>query len=77
MLPTSPQQNKCRIINLNTSHPSHWVCYRKNGNDRIFFDPIAQVTPVKVQHYLKTRHEFEKGLSVIQRNAYIVPIAKL
>ena len=53
------------------SVPNHWICYWNNGNDRVFFDPVAQVTPVKLQNYLKTRVEFDKfdnGLSVIQRN---------
>ena len=34
----------------------------------VFFDPLAQVTPVKTQNYLKIRDEFDNGLSVIQRN---------
>ena len=48
--------------------PNHWVCYWRNGYGRVFFDPLAQVASVKMQNNLKTRDEFENGLSVIQRN---------
>ena len=44
----SPQQVECGIVNLNMSVLNHWVCYWKNGDERIFFDPLAQVTPVKI-----------------------------
>ena len=67
-LPSSPQQIECGNVNLNLSVPNRWVCYWKNGNERVFFDPLAQVTPGKMQNYLKTRDEFDNGLSVIQRN---------
>ena len=37
-LPLEPNQKECGIVNLNTSHEpgSHWVCYFKNGKDRIY-----------------------------------------
>ena len=36
------------IVNLNTSDQSgsHWICYYRNGSDRIYFDSYGQVTPV-------------------------------
>ena len=68
-MPSSPQQVECGIVNLNMSVPNRWVCYWKSDNERVFFDSLqVQVTPVKIQNYLKTRDEFDNGLSVIQRN---------
>ena len=35
------------IVILNTSNQasSHWVCYYRNKNDRIYFDSYGQITP--------------------------------
>ena len=63
-----------RIVNLNTSNQagSHWVCYYRNKNDRIYFDSYEQITPVEIQRYLQTGSEFDCGKEVIQRNTDIV-----
>ena len=73
-LPLEPNQKECGIVNLNTSHESgsHWVCYFKNGKDRIYFDSFGQITPIEIQKYLKTRKEFKENAMVIQRNTDIV-----
>ena len=63
-LPSSPQQVGCGIVNLHMPVPNRWVCYWKSDNERVLFDPLAQVTPVKIQNYLKTRDEFDNGLSI-------------
>jgi len=35
-----PKQNECGILNLddNYGRGSHWVCWYKNGKDKIYFD---------------------------------------
>ena len=73
-LPSKPLQKECGIMNLNTSDQvgSHWVCYFKNGYERIYFDSFGQVTPIELQKYLKTHLEWEKQQQVIQRNTDIV-----
>ena len=65
---------ECGIVNFNTySQPgSHWVCYYRNKDQRIYFDSYGQITPVEVQRYLKTGTEFVRGKEVIQRNTDIV-----
>ena len=71
-LPAYPKENECGIVNFNTSSEpgSHWVCYFKTGNDRIYFDSYGQITPYEVQKYLKTKSEIDK--QVIKRNTDIV-----
>ena len=65
-----PRQCECGIVNLNTSRQpgSHWVCYFKDKSNRIYFDSFGQITPIEIQKYLKTEHEFDKKICVIQRN---------
>ena len=72
-LPKHPQDTECGIVNLNTHDQSgsHWVCYYKQGQKRIYFDSFGQITPVEVQWYLKTNSEFQSGKEVIQRNTDI------
>jgi len=71
-LPVEPKKEECGIVNLNTSveRGSHWVCYYKNGLNRIYFDSYGQITPIEIQNYLKRRKE--QGIGVIQRNTDIV-----
>ena len=68
--PEHPYTVECGIVNFNTySQPgSHWVCYYRNKDQRIYFDSYGQITPVEVQRYLKTGTEFDRGKEVIQRN---------
>ena len=71
-LPTTPWENESGIVNLNTSKQpgSHWVCYYKQGNERIYFDSFGQISLYELQNYLKKPSE--KGQQVIQRNTDIV-----
>ena len=73
-LPQYPLNVECGIVNFNTSNQpgSHWVCYYRKKNERIYFDSYGQITPVEVQRYLKTGIEFNRGKVVIQRNREIV-----
>ena len=69
-----PKPIECAIVNLNKqSEPvSHWVCYYKNGDQRIYFDSFGQITPIEIQKYLKTPSEFKNNSMVIERNTDIV-----
>ena len=73
-LPQEPKDKECGIVNFNkSSEPgSHWVCYYKNGDRRIYFDSFGQATLEEIQKYLKTKKEFEQDRNVIQRNTDIV-----
>ena len=70
MSPLHPFSTESDIINLNTSNQtgSHWVCYYRNNNERIYFDSYGQITPVEIQWYLETDSEFDRSKEVIQRN---------
>ena len=71
-LPTTPRENECGIVNFNTSQQpgSHWVCYYKKGNERIYFDSFGQISLYELQNYLKKPSE--KDQQVIQRNTDVV-----
>ena len=75
-LPEHPYTVECGIMNFNTCSQSgsHWVCYYRNKDQRIYFDSYGQITPVEVQRYLKTEVEFDRGKEVMQRNTDIVQI---
>jgi hypothetical protein len=51
-----PKQNECGIFNLNTSKEpgSHWVCWFKRGNNRLYFDSYGLVPPQELVDYLGT-----------------------
>jgi hypothetical protein len=51
-----PKQNECGIFNLNTSKEpgSHWVCWFKRGNERLYFDSYGLVPPQELVDYLGT-----------------------
>ena len=73
-LPQKIKTLECGIMNFNTHEQtgSHWVCYMRNGNTRLYFDSFGQITPLELQKYLKTKPEFEKKVPVIERNTDIV-----
>ena len=73
-LPKVDRQIECGVVNLNRSDEmgSHWVCYVRNQNDRIYFDSFGQITPLELQEYLKTPKEFNTNKAVIQRNSDVV-----
>ena len=76
-LPSRKHTIECGIMNLNKSNQigSHWVCFVRNKKDRIYFDSFAQITPLELQKYLKSKSEFINEKSVIQRNSDIVQTA--
>ena len=65
-----PRKQECGILNLNTSNEpgSHWVCWYKNGSQRIYFDSFGCICPEELQKYLKTQAEFKNNIPCIQRN---------
>ena len=71
-LPTTPWENESGIVNFNTSKQpgSHWVCYYKKRNERIYFDSFGQISLYELQNYLKRTSE--KDQQVIQRNTDVV-----
>ena len=73
-LPGKKHLVECGIMNFNKSNEigSHWVCFVRNRNVRIYFDSFGQITPLELQKYLKTQSEFKNEKSVIQRNTDIV-----
>ena len=73
-LPKMKHLVECGIMNFNKSNElgSHWVCYVRNRNDRIYYDSFGQITPLELQKYLKTVAELKNNKAVIQRNSDIV-----
>ena len=73
-LPSTPNSKECGIVNFNTSNQqgSHWVCYYKDHDNRIYFDSFGQVTLDEIQKYLKSKRGYEIGKEVIHRNTDIV-----
>ena len=71
---TGSRDKECGVMNFNlsTESGSHWVCYFRDGQRRIYFDSFGQITPIEMQKYLKTKQEFEEDRQVIQRNTDIV-----
>ena len=69
-LPNKPRTNECGIMNFNTSDQSgsHWVCWYKNGQERIYFDSFGCITPEELQKYLKTKSEYNNNTLCIKRN---------
>ena len=60
---TGPKNKECAIVNLepHTQIGSHWVCFWKNGTDRIYFDSFGEIPPPQVLRYLKTKKKGKKG----------------
>ena len=73
-LPAKSYKKECGIVNFNLSSEvgSHWVCYLKHDNLRIYFDSYGQAVLFELQKYLKTGAEYKLNQPVIQRNTDIV-----
>ena len=73
-LPERSNPVECGIVNLSTHNNlgTHWVCYAKLNNTRIYFDSAGRKTPMEIQYYLKTDEEFKNRVPVIARNGDIV-----
>ncbi len=69
-LPKRPHKQECGIMNFNTSQQpgSHWVCWYKNGDERVYFDSFGCICPEELQKYLKTHTEYKNHILCIQRN---------
>ena len=73
-LPEGPNPVECGIVNLSTHEQmgTHWVCYARIHNTRIYFDSVGRKTPLEIQYYLKTAEEFMNNTPVIERNVDVV-----
>ena len=73
-LPKRINPVECGIVNLSPHEQlgTHWVCYAKVHNTRIYFDSFGRKTPLEIQMYLKTADEFRNNTPVIQKNTDIV-----
>ena len=75
-LPAKNSQSniECAIVNLDTSQGvgTHWTCFYRDKNRKVYFDSFGQITPIEIQKYLKTEKEFRENIPIIQRNTDIV-----
>src|SRR5207245_3840281 len=48
------KSRESRVVNLDKSSGpgTHYVCYYKNGNTRIFYDSFGLTPPIEIQKYL-------------------------
>lgn len=46
-LPSHPRTNECAVVNLDShlNRGTHWVAYRKHGNDVDYFDSFGNLKP--------------------------------
>ena len=53
-LPKSNHKNGCGIVNLDSKdgNGTHWVCYIKRGNTKVYVDSFGLPPPIKVIRYL-------------------------
>ena len=73
-LPKRPNFIESGIINLDDTRGSgtHWCCWFKQGQLRIYFDSYGLQPPQELVKYLKTPVEIQKNLATIQRSAIVV-----
>ena len=74
LLPSSPKAHECGVVNLQSSSfiGSHWVCWYKNNNNRIYFDSFGESPPPEVINYLKTKKELHESKLVIKQSCVTV-----
>src|SRR6218665_3746788 len=55
-LPERPRANECGILNLDDSsgRGTHWVCWIKRGNYKVYFDVYGLPPPVELVKYLQS-----------------------
>lgn len=53
-LPKRCKKEECAVINLDVSLGSgtHWVCYLKKGETKLYFDSFGLRPPLELQRYL-------------------------
>ena len=73
-LPESVNTVECGIVNLSPHEQlgTHWICYAKIHNNRIYFDSFGRKVPLEIQKYLKTEKEFQNNIPVIWTSTNIV-----
>ena len=73
-LPKQPNFIESGIINLDDTRGSgtHWCCWFKQDQLRIYFDSYGLKPPQELINYLKTPVEIRKNLGVIRCNAIVV-----
>ena len=73
-LPKRPNVIETGILNLDDTRGSgtHWCCWFKQDQLRIYFDSYALKPPQELINYLKTPAEIQKNLAVIRCNALVV-----
>ena len=73
-LKISPREIECGVLNFQTHNQrgSHWTCWYKNKNQRVYFDSFAEQPPQELLEYLKTPKEIINNSPVIRRSAVIV-----
>lgn len=67
-LPDSPYENENGIVNFNKLSESgtHWVCYYKKGDCKIYFDSFGGVVLQEVRNYLKS--PIYRNTDIVQGN---------
>ena len=73
-LPEQVNPVECGIVNLSPHKQlgTHWVCYAKIHNTRVYFDSFGRKTPLEIQKYLKTAKEFRNNLPAVWTSTDIV-----
>ena len=73
-LPKKPNFKECGIINLDDTRGSgtHWCCWFKQDQLRIYFDSYGLKPPQELINYLKTPVEKQKNLATIRSSAIVV-----
>ena len=74
LLPQCPRKKECGILNLepSTEKGSHWVCWYKNGKDRIYFDSFGEPPPPELEAYLKTKKELKESKLCLKQSSVTV-----
>ena len=74
LLPSKSRKKECGIVNLESSAEkgSHWVCWYKNGKERIYFDSYGEPPPPELEVYLKTKKELENSKLCIKQSSVTV-----
>ena len=54
ILPKIPNKTECGILNLDSTfgHGTHWVCWFKQGDLKLYFDSYGILPPLELQKYL-------------------------
>lgn len=81
-LPKRPRKTECGILNLDDTNPNdgigslsgsgtHWTCWWKSGNNKIYFDSFGLIMPLEMQQYLKKPISYWSEIELQERNSVI------